>query len=57
MGSLTYLNLADNKFARLLALVKLLKNLQHFELPWNGPLQLETEDVATFGSTATLAHS
>ena len=44
---LSYLDLAENKFARLPIAVTLLSKLQHLEIPRNGPLQLEEEDVDT----------
>ena len=47
---LTYLNLANNNFARLPAAVKLLSTLHHFDLARNWPLQLGKDDVATLAA-------
>ena len=46
LNRLTFLDLANNKFARLPAAVQLLGNLQQLELPCNAPLQLAIEDAA-----------
>ena len=50
LNRLTYLDLANNRFARLPVAIKALSNLQQLELPCNAPLQLAIEDAATLAA-------
>ena len=51
LGSLSYLDLAENDFVRLPPALKLLSNLQYLEISKNESLSMEEEDV---DSLATL---
>ena len=52
--SVSYLDLADNKFECLPTELALLSNLKHLEITGNEPLQLEEEDVDTLAALPDL---
>ena len=54
LTSISYLNLAGNKFATLPSTLKLLNNLQHLDMPRNWSLQLKTRDVDTLAGLPRL---